>query len=384
MKRNKILVFSLILIMVLVSSVVGCAPKEVEKKIDDEVGEVAPYWEPTPDNPYNGVFKKADGSPLRAIYLCDQTAGTWMVINTAFTKSLIERGGGSLTIFDAKQDGAAEIAAFEDAITAGYDVIILHPVSSFATAPLADKAAALGIDLYTQMIPVYSDSIIHHVSTSQKEMGYQCGKYLVEYFKAKGEPGIVLEVWGGLGMELAEYRHEGFREAIEGSPWIEKIYETPETKWRDEDAMQFTLELLEAYPEINAIYSHSDCMLGGVVEAVKMVGRYVLEGEKGYLPIVSIDAVPWVLKEIEKGYIAGSVEDNPALYADITVKAIIKHTILGMEVPKETIIPAKLITKDNLHEAADWENVYVEGRYDKWPIFDVPHLIETPTPEVIK
>lgn len=359
--------------------------KFTEAKQDDSPkhAKIGSYWEPTPDNPYKNLAIKEDGTPLRVLYLCDQTAGTWMVINTSFTKSLIERAGGEIVIFDAKQDASAEINALTDAISAGYDVIILHPVSRFSTVNGVNRATEAGIPCFTQMIPVMSDSVVHHVSASQLEMGRQAGKYLGKYLKEKGEKGIAFEVWGQLGQDLAEDRDSGFKEAAKKSGQFEKIYESPPTGWRDEVAMNSTMDAITAHPEINVIYSQSDCMLGGVIQALKAADRYVPAGEKGHIRIASIDCVPWVLEEIKKGYVGGSVEDNPALYADQTAKAIFLY-LLGQDVPKETNLSPQIITKDNTDKAMDWGGDYKEGQYDSWPIFTTPNLLPIPSLDMVK
>lgn len=375
--------FYLVCTVCIISFLALCGSGMATQKDAIEKTKIGKHWKPTPDNPYNGLAIKEDGSPLRVLYLCDQTAGTWMVINTSFTKSLIERAGGEIVIFDAKQDASAEINALDDAVSAGYDVIILHPVSSFSTINGVNRAAKEGIPCFTQMIPVDSDTVVHHVSASQKEMGRQAGLYLAKYLKDKGEKGTAFEVWGQLGMELAEHRDKGFKDAAKESGEFEKIYDSPPTGWRDEVAMNATMDAITAHPEINVIYSHSDCMLGGVIQALKAANRYVPAGEKGHIEIASIDCVPWVLEEIKKGYIGGSVEDNPALYADQTAKAIYLY-LLGQEVPKKTALPPQIITKDTTDKAMDWGGAYKEGQYDSWPIFKRSDLLPTPSPDMVK
>ncbi len=216
---------------------------------------------------------------------------------------------------------------------------------------------------------------------SWRQTGFLAGKYFAGYLKKTRKKGIVFEVWGRAGTGVAEELDTGLKMSARKMGRIKKIYESPPTGWKDEAARKATSEALAAHPDINAIFCQSDRMLGGVTQALKAAGTDEPEGKKGHIEIVSVGCDPSTLKEIESGYLGASIEDNPALYADQTVKALYLY-LLGRNPAKKTMLPPQTISKHTTELAMDWGETYKEGQYDSWPLFNRPKLLPTPNPNM--
>jgi ribose transport system substrate-binding protein len=317
------------------------------------------------ENPLEGMAVKADGKPLRVGIMANETASEWMTVFTGFSKSLIERAGGKVIIFNADLNTAKEIAGMEDMINSKVDAIVLHPTNSRAIVSGVEKANKAGTLCFTADIPVYGGEITTHVGLSQEKMGELAGGYLVEQFKDK--PAKILEIWGHLGVGLAEPRDAGFRKAIKGRDNI-KIVAEHVCDWRNELSMNATMDALQSHPDINAVYVHSDCMLEGVVQALAQLNRLVPKGDPKHIFIVSIDGTPETLKKVRAGTTDAVIEHNSALHADIMTKVLITKLILGKDVPKKVELPIAVITQANVDNPQNWGNL-PSGQFDKWPVF---------------
>lgn len=325
-------------------------------------------------NPIAGMAVKADGDPLRIGIMANETASEWMTVFTGFLKSLIKRAGGEVIIFNADLNTAKEIAGMEDMVNSKVDGIVLHPTNSRAIVSGVEKANAAGIPCFTADIPVYGGEITTHVGLSQEKMGELAGKYLVNQFKNK--PVKILEIWGHLGVGLAEPRDAGFREAISGHD-NRKIVAEHVCDWRNELSMNATMDAFQSHPDINAIYVHSDCMLEGVVQALAQVNRLHPKGNPNHIFIVSIDGTPETLKKVRAGTIDAVVEHNSALHADIMAKILITKLILKEDVPENVELPIAVITQENVDNPQNWGNL-PPGQFDKWPVFKTD-IFPTPT-----
>ncbi len=61
-----------------------------------------------------------------------------------------------MVLFDAKGDAKAQAKALDDAVSAGYDAIILIPVNGDSLADSVDRAAKAGIPVFTQKFPPWN------------------------------------------------------------------------------------------------------------------------------------------------------------------------------------------------------------------------------------
>jgi len=398
---KKFIIVLLAIVLVASLAIVGCAaptPAPEPTPAPSPSPEPTPSPTPTPAPeetvfPEGDWFVKADGTPYKFAYICDQTAGTWMVINSKFLKSLIERGGGKLTILNCDQDIARQSASLEDTLLAKPDAMIFHPVSPPTCIPYIEEAAKIGIPSFSMMMPplvpptgtpdprletCYGEPVEIHEDIVTYVGNYQMGRailnaeYLVNYCEEKGTPGVCFEVWGLYGYEeFSGPMHRVFHDKIKDSPWIEVVHESAETAFTDEGAYTATLDGLTAHPDVNLIFSQADCMLGGVIEALKALDRYVPDGEPGHVEITTSDAIDWVCVEIEKGLVGMSVLDNAAEYADTMAKALWWYVVAGEEIEKEYFMENIPVTKDNVKEIrAYWADLGED--YDQWPAFYEP------------
>ena len=309
-----------------------------------------------------GMGIKDDGTPLYVGYMANELASEWMTINTRFVKTLIERAGGKVTIFNADLNTAKEIAGMEDMIQTKPDAIIIHATNSRAIIPGVEKATKAGIQCFTVDQLVYSDDIVCHVGIDQERVGALDAEYLIKRFE--GRECRILEIQGQLGTFQCELRSKGFRETIKGHDNM-KIVAAHVCDWRNDLSMNATMDSLERDPNINAIFTHSDCMLDGIVQALAQKKRQLPKDDPKYIVVTSVDATPESLNKLRKGIIEAVSENNCVLYADIVSKAIITKIVLGQDIPKEINVDARLITKENIDSDKNWGN-WPAGDIENW------------------
>lgn len=58
------------------------------------------------------------------------------------------------------------------------------------------------------------------------------------------------------------------------------------TEWNFKKALAGTRNALQAHPEINTIFMHSDYLLGAVVSALRQAGEYKTIGEPGHVIVM--------------------------------------------------------------------------------------------------
>ena len=85
----------------------------------------------------------------------------------------------------------------------------------------------------------------------------------------------------------------------------------------------------------------------GVVRAVQEAGA------AGKVIVVSVDGIPDAIDAVKQGSLAGTVAQYPDAMAYLAIETIIKK-LKGEAVPEKIDSPIKLITKENLSDAAKY------------------------------
>jgi ribose transport system substrate-binding protein len=236
-------------------------------------------------------------------------------------------------------DPVVQSAIIDDYIAKGVNVLVVDPAEKEAMVPAFDRAKQAGIpvicvDRYVPGVPLKYKSV---VKADDIKIGRKAGEYMIEMLGGEGK---VIEIQGAPAASNTNDRHVGFREAIAGSD-IEVIA-APYADFLQTRGLGEMEDLLQRFPndgDIDAIYSHSDVMTMGIIQALKAAGRDI--------PIVSIDAQESALDAVKAGEIAAVVAYPIPMPAGIFAAIKVMN---GEEIPAYLELECPVITKDNVEE----------------------------------
>ena len=100
-----------------------------------------------------------------------------------------------------------------------------------------------------------------------------------------------------------------------------------------------TEDILQANPELDAIYAHNDEMALGAVRSVAAAGR------SEEIKIYGIDAIDDALAAVESGEMAATVQQQPDLQIQTALENALKY-LNGETLEERVNIPLKLIVKE--------------------------------------
>lgn len=340
-------------------------------------------------NPYEGLAIKPDGTPYLFAHAPFFLGVDFMVNAEGIVESLIRRAGGDYITFDAGMDAEKQIAYVEDLIATKHpDAIIMMPVDEHMLAPVCEQAMEAGIDVYVwgfDLVTEVGKGMFGDVCRDWEVGGSdKVGEYFVNYAEETGEHLYIYELWGLRSMDLDQERHRGFRSAVDQCDLI-TVTESPDCHWSDEEAANLVMDAFTAYPEFNALYAHGGGGTGAI-EGLDAIGRLVPPDDPKHVITAFNDCDTVTVETLDAGKLDAFGTHQSWDLCDVVVKLAFLHTILGKEVPGDTDIPMKVITRDNI----DTEEgkvlgapVYPRmpiGQWDLWPVLDASELgIETPT-----
>jgi ribose transport system substrate-binding protein len=172
------------------------------------------------------------------------------------------------------------------------------------------------------------------VGSDNYEGGRVAGTELAKVTGGKARVGI-LE--GIPGHETGDSRMRGFKEAIRAFPGIQIVASQP-ANWERDLGFNVFQNMLQAHPEMDAVFACSDMMALGAVEAIAAAGK------TGKIRVLGFDAVDDARKAIEAGTMVGSVAQFPSEMGRLAVESAFK-LLKGEPVAPDQTVRIELVTK---------------------------------------
>ncbi len=239
--------------------------------------------------------------------------------------------GMDLVVLDSQNDPAKEMANVEDLITKSVAVILINPTDSDAVGNAVKAANSKNIPVITLDRGANAGDVVAHIASDNVAGGKMAGEFIIKQLEGKGK---VVELEGIAGTSAARDRGKGFNEAIQGAG-IEVV--AKQTADFDRTKGLSVMEnILQAQPEINAVFAHNDEMALGALQAIKASGRSIM--------VVGFDATDDAVKAVESGEMAATVAQQPAMIGSLGVENAAK-VIKGESIEKSIPVDLKLVTK---------------------------------------
>lgn len=235
----------------------------------------------------------------------------------------------------------------DDLIAQDVDVIVMLPIESAALTPVGQKIKDAGIPLVIVDRELENDAATVVVKGDNEGIGVNAGKFFVEQLNGKGK---VVEI-SGPPSSVTEQRGSGFKEAVEAADGME-IIASQSGDFSTEKSLEVMQNILQANPEIDAVFTQDDGMALGVLQAIKEAGRTDIQfvtgagGAKEVFEDIQNDG----LMKATFLYSPTMVEDAISIAADIAK---------GND-PAEAMVvkEATQVTKENVEEFYDPESKF--------------------------
>ncbi len=233
----------------------------------------------------------------------------WRIAQTESMQSEAEARGHRLVYTDAAGSAAKQVADVRSMIAQGVDAIFLAPREEKPLAPVILEAKNAGIPVILldrnvdPSLAVAGEDFVTFIGSDFIEEGRRVGEWLIE---ATGGEAQIIQLEGTTGSSPANDRKQGFEEAIADQPGMEILASQTGDFARDE-GRQVMETLLQAHPDVTAVYAHNDEMAIGAIAALEAAGR--VPGED--VLVLSIDGGREAVQLVIDGKINYIVECNP-------------------------------------------------------------------------
>lgn len=212
-------------------------------------------------------------------------------------KANAQEQGAEISIVDAQDDASKQASDVEDLIQQGVDMILINPVDSSAVGSAVESANAAGIPVITVDRSAESGEVVSHIASDNVAGGVLAGEYLLELV---GEGAKVAMLEGTAGSSAARDRGEGFLTAVESK--VDLVSSLTANFDRGE-GLTVMENMLQANPEIQAVFAQNDEMALGALEAIEASGKDI--------KVIGFDATDDAVAKVEEGKLAATVAQKP-------------------------------------------------------------------------
>jgi ribose transport system substrate-binding protein len=255
---------------------------------------------------------------------------------TDAAKQAAERDGNQLFFADANGDVTKQNNDVQDLITRGINVLVINPVDPKGVAPSMAAAAAAGIKVVSVDRPVETGAATF-VGRDNKAMGQTVGEAAVAALGPAG--GKIIEIQGDAGGAVARDRHDGFAAAVAGRPGI-TVIDGPYCDYIRSKAVTAMQDLLQAHPDVKAVYAQNDDMALGALQVLD-------ENNRRDVLVFGVDGLMEAVRAIAGGnqYVATALND-PNTEGQLAVQTAVK-VAKGESVPQFIDAGTGLVDKAN-------------------------------------
>ncbi|MCR6030326.1 substrate-binding domain-containing protein [Nocardioides sp. zg-579] len=256
-----------------------------------------------------------------------------------------------LRVAEGTNDVNLQISQVETFINEGVDAIVLLPFDGAAMTPVALKAMEAGIPVIN-VDREFDDPNAARVTVlgDNYGMGVSAGQYICEQV-GEGDA-VIAEIAGIDSLPLTQDRSQGFKDAL--AECGQKVDNRVAANFTVEGGEAAASNLLQAAPEIDAIWNHDDDQGVGVLAAIENAGRdefFMVGGAGSSNAMQSIKAGDGVLQATVV-YPSTQAADGVKL-ARLLVQQKALGDLVEVEVPRMVQLYAPVVTADNVDQFID-------------------------------
>lgn len=238
--------------------------------------------------------------------------------------------GLKVKIVDAQNDPAKQANDISDLLESGVTVLIINPVDSAAISTSVEAANNKKIPVITVDRSADKGTVVSHIASDNVKGGEMAAKLIADKM---GNGAKVAELEGIPGASATRERGQGFHNIADKMLTVvtKQTAEFDRTK-----GLNVATNMLQANPDVVAIFAHNDEMALGAIQAAKSAGKQIF--------IVGFDGTEDAQKAVQDGTMAATIAQQPELMGKLAVETAAK-VVKGEKVEAKIPAELKLVTK---------------------------------------
>jgi len=265
----------------------------------------------------------------------------WFVVLKDAAKARAEELGYQADVFDSQNSPATEASHFDTIIDGKYAAILFNPTDAQGSIASVQRAKDAGIPTFCMDREISAGDVAVSQVLSDNFSGCVA---LGQYFARRlGEKGTYVELLGLLGDNNTKNRSDGFHSVVDNYPGLKMVGQQSADFDRTK-AMEVMESLLQAHPDINAVFCGNDAMAMGAHRAIVAAGK-----DKQVL-VFGFDGAKDVIDEIRSGRIVATGMQFPKTMAKMAAESADQYLKGKRDLPQKVPVAVELVSAENIEK----------------------------------
>ena len=263
----------------------------------------------------------------------------WFVVLGESAAGRARELGYEAQIFDSQNNSAREAEHFDNIIAMGYAAILFNPTDADGSVLNVKRAKEAGIPTFCMDREINSKDAATTQLLSDSFTGcVKLGQYFV---RQVGKKGNYVEILGLVGDNNTWNRSNGFHSVVDEFPELKMVAQQSADFDRNK-AMDVMETIMQANPDIDAVFWGNDAMAMGAYQATLAAGK----ADK--IKVFGFDGAKDAVDGIAAGKIAATVMQFPVMMARTSADLADEYIKGKRNFAGKTPVEVVLVTPDNV------------------------------------
>jgi ABC-type sugar transport system substrate-binding protein len=263
----------------------------------------------------------------------------WFVFLAETAVAKAKALGYEAKIFDSQNNTALESDHFENIIVAKFDAILFNSTDANGSVANVLKAKAAGVPVFCMDREVNSiDAPTSQILSDSYSGSVAIGKYFAQQLNKKGN---YVELLGIVGDNNTWARSKGFHSVVDNYPGLKMLAQQSADFDRNK-AMEVMESILQAHPNIQAVFCGNDGMAMGAYQAL------VSTGKADKVKVFGFDGAEDVITAIGENKVAATGMQFPKVMAETAAQFADEYIKGRRDFPKKIPVAVELVTGKNI------------------------------------
>jgi ribose transport system substrate-binding protein len=262
----------------------------------------------------------------------------WFVFLAETATAKAKALGYEAKIFDSQNNTALESDHFENIIVSGFDAILFNSTDANGSVANVQKAKAAGVPVFCMDREVNSNDPTSQILSDSYSGSVAIAKYFTQQLNKKGN---YVELLGIVGDNNTWARSKGFHSVVDNYPGLKMLAQQSADFDRNK-ALEVMESILQAHPDIDAVFCGNDGMAMGAYQAL------VSSGKADKVKVFGFDGAEDVITSISENKVMATGMQFPKVMAETAAQFADEYIKGRRDFPKKIPVAVELVTAKNI------------------------------------
>lgn len=289
---------------------------------------------------------QAKTGPGRIAIVISTLNNPWFVVLANSARDEVRSRGYAATVFDSQNDPAKEAAHFENIVALGYRAVLFDATDAAGSVANALRAQRAGIPVFTMDREINSnEATVSQVLSDNYAGAVSVGEYFTGQLRGQGR---YAELLGLVNDNNTWNRSKGFHSVVDRYPGLQMVAQQS-AEFDRSRALEVMEAILQAHPQIDAVFCGNDAMALGAYQALLGAGR------AEQVKVFGFDGSDDAIHSIADGKMAATAMQYPQTMARMAAEFADRYLKGERKLPGRVPVTVDLITQHNVARFAEHE-----------------------------